>query len=99
VQRKPFVQSQSTPHLSQHGGCPSTQGGTLHNITLRGADEQSKVKGVGANNSKLNPLQIQNLSIKTSLIFPSGKMDCMWFGTVFVTCFYSKMTVEVCTSR
>jgi hypothetical protein len=29
VRRKRSIESQSTPHLSQHGGCPSTQGGTL----------------------------------------------------------------------
>jgi hypothetical protein len=29
VQRKRSVKSQSTPYLSQHRGCPSTQGGTL----------------------------------------------------------------------
>jgi hypothetical protein len=29
VRRKRSVESQSTPYLSQHGGCPSTQGGTL----------------------------------------------------------------------
>jgi hypothetical protein len=29
VKRKRSVESQSTPHSSQHGGCPSTQGGTL----------------------------------------------------------------------
>jgi hypothetical protein len=32
VQRKRSAESRSTPYLSQHGGCPTTQGGTLADL-------------------------------------------------------------------
>jgi hypothetical protein len=34
-----FAQSENTPYLSQHGGCPSTQEGMLHTKTeMEGAE-------------------------------------------------------------